>query len=77
MLKQETIQAEADKKTLQEDIMDKKTLILKDGSRVDLTIDENGDQTLTPWEGGESLALHSTEGDQDRIDEIVLESQED
>lgn len=51
------------------------TLTLHDGTRADLSIDENGDQTLTPWDGGEALSIHSTEGDQDKIDEIVLESQ--
>lgn len=44
------------------------------GEKATLTIDTTGDRTLTPWEGGEALALHDSEGDGDKISALLPEA---
>lgn len=46
-------------------------ITLTTGEKATLTIDSTGDRTLTPWEGGEALALRDSEGDGDKINELL------
>jgi hypothetical protein len=41
------------------------------GQKFDFSVDENGDRTLSPWEGGAALVLRDSEGDGDKINEIL------
>ena len=48
-----------------------RTLTLPDGTRADLYVDGYGDRSIIPWDGEYALALHDSEGDADRINEIL------
>lgn len=46
-------------------------ITLSTGEHATLMIDENGDRTLIPYEGGNALSLRDSEGDADRIDHLL------